>query len=80
MAKGRWRKREPRSLGATGARRRVIEGEGLGGFARRYRYNVGVVNWFLCGQQFFYQWAPAWAPSACDRDYGAPAVYALAPV
>jgi hypothetical protein len=32
-------KEEPRLLNAAGVRRRVIEGEGLGGFARRLTVN-----------------------------------------
>ena len=32
-------KEEPRLLNAAGVRRRVIEGEGLGGFARRLTAN-----------------------------------------
>jgi len=32
-------KEEPRLLNAAGVRRRVIEGEGLGGFARRLTIN-----------------------------------------
>ena len=38
-------KREPRPLVAAGAQRRVIEGEGLGGFARRHTVNA----WPLTG-------------------------------
>jgi hypothetical protein len=38
---------------ATGVRRRVIEGEGLGGFARRYIINFVPVIWFRRRQQIF---------------------------
>jgi hypothetical protein len=46
-------KREPRPLVAAGAQRRVIEGEGLGGFARRHTVNAWLVNRFLAAPRFF---------------------------
>ena len=45
--------REPRPLGAAGVQRRVIEGEGLGGFARRHSLNALIVNRFRAAQRFF---------------------------
>ncbi len=47
------RTREPRPLDAAGVRRRVIEGEGLGGFARRHQVNAGGVIGFRGGLRFF---------------------------
>ncbi len=46
------RKREPRPLDAAEVRRRVIEGEGLGGFARRHHVNAGGVTGFRGGLRF----------------------------
>ena len=46
------RRREPRPLDAAGVRRRVIEGEGLGGFARRHQVNTGGVAGFRGGLRF----------------------------
>ena len=40
-------KEEPRLLNTAGVRRRVIEGEGLGGFARRPTVNVEIACVFL---------------------------------
>ena len=40
-------KEEPRLLNAAGVRRRVIEGEGLGGFARRLTVNDLAEGLFL---------------------------------
>jgi hypothetical protein len=37
----------------AGSRRRVIEGEGLGGFARRLTINVALAGWFLPPAKFF---------------------------
>jgi hypothetical protein len=37
----------------TGVQRRVIEGEGLGGFARRLSINAAVGVWFLRFPKFF---------------------------
>jgi hypothetical protein len=39
----------------AGAQRRVIEGEGLGGFARRHPVNDSIGGLFLLGLQFFLQ-------------------------
>src|SRR5262249_10525388 len=47
------KKREPRPLVAAGAQRRVIEGEGLGGFARRHTVNAWSVNRFPAAPRFF---------------------------
>ena len=38
---------------AAGAQRRVIEGEGLGGFARRHTFNAWPVSRFLAALRFF---------------------------
>jgi hypothetical protein len=45
-------KRTPTAF-AAGVRRRVIEGEGLGGFARRHKVNAGGVTGFRGGLRFF---------------------------
>ena len=46
--------RELRPLEATGVQRRVIEGEGLGGFARHLTVNGGLRESFRRQQQFFW--------------------------
>jgi hypothetical protein len=42
-------------LTAAGVQRRVIEGEGLGGFARRYPINAWFANRFLGDQRIFFR-------------------------
>jgi len=56
-------KDEPRPLNAAGVRRRVIEGEGLGGFARRLTFNVAVTQQFLRPQQIF---LALWRIASCQ--------------
>ena len=47
------RTKEPRPLYVAGVRRRVIEGEWLGGFTRRHQVNAGGVTGFRGGLRFF---------------------------
>ncbi len=67
------RRREPRPLDAAGVRRRVIEGEGLGGFARRYKFNAGGFTGFRGGLRFFCRRARIgfWLEIAQDSQCGA---------
>ena len=45
-------KNEPQPLRAAGVRRRLIEGEGLGGFARRLSVNDSLEGLFRPGKHF----------------------------
>ncbi len=66
------REEENPDRNAVGVRRRVIEGEGLGGFARRYQVNAGGVTGFRGGLRFFCRCARIgfWLEIAQDSQCG----------
>ncbi len=67
------REEENPDRNAVGVRRRVIEGEGLGGFARRHLLNADGVIGFRGGRRFFSDRVGTglWPEIAWDSNCGA---------